>query len=86
MSKSGDIPAIFHCPLDGKFVSNVQAEEYGELKGVDSYNPYYKWHVMGDCKTHGRVEVKDHDGEDRCMCFTASDWECWFEIPEEFPL
>lgn len=68
----------FHCPRCGRYVSNVLAEEYGKLQGTDTFYPYYKWHVMGDCKTHGRLEIEDHDGEDGCGCWSVNMWECWF--------
>lgn len=68
----------FHCPECGRYVANVLAEEYGELQGKDSYNPYYQWHVMGDCKSHGRIEIKDHDGEEGCDCFVVNEADYWW--------
>lgn len=68
----------FHCPTCSRFVSNVMAEEYGELQDRDGWNPYYAWHVMGDCKTHGRVEILDHSGEEGCGCWSVGERDCWW--------
>lgn len=68
----------FHCPECGKYVSNVYSEEYGELQGKDSYNPYFQWHVVGTCKVHGEIELKDHDGDDSCGCWSVDNADVWW--------
>jgi hypothetical protein len=60
----------------------VYAEEYGELKGKDSYNPFYEWRVVGDCKQCGHVTLEDHDGDDGCGCFIINDADYWWSEEE----
>lgn len=67
-----------HCPECGRYVSQALAQEYGELQDPNGYNPFYRWHVMGTCSKHGRVEIQDHDGEDACDCWSVNVWDAWF--------
>jgi hypothetical protein len=68
----------FHCPNCGRYVANVFAEEYGELQDSNGWYPYYEWRVVGDCKQHGRVEIKDHNGEEGCDCWSVNESDCWW--------
>lgn len=75
--RQGKSMARYHCPIDYQFLTNVHAEEYGELQDSNGWNPYYQWHAVGTCAKHGLVEFQDHDAEDKCGCWSAGVWDVW---------